>query len=287
MAELVIVSGISGAGKSHALKAFEDLGYYCVDNVLPQIIMEIAGIVGNAGMKEFKKIALVVDIRGGEFFKGIHTVLDLLDLNGVDYKVLFLDARDDVLINRYKETRRAHPLSRDGMISVGIALERKLTEQLKTRAAAVIDTSALSPKELKQRIFSLFGADGRGESSGVLIISFGFKRGLPDDCDYVYDCRFLLNPFNVEALRHHTGLDADVVEYVFAQGAASGLVKNIAAMLKLVLKDYRREVKPTLVLGIGCTGGKHRSVAIAERLFKLLEAEKISAAVRHRDIYID
>jgi len=286
MSELVIVSGISGAGKSQALKAFEDLGYYCVDNVLPQIIMEIAHTVGSGSMKEFKKIALVVDIRGGEFFKGIYSVLDLLRLQGVSYKILFLDARDDILANRYKETRRAHPLSRDGMISVGIALERKITEPLKERADAVIDTSNLSLKELKQRIYSVFGA-AEAENVQVQIISFGFKRGLPDDCDFIYDCRFLANPFNVNALRPKSGLDKEVADYVFAQKTAVDFLGGIVKMLKTILPDYAKEVKPTLVLGFGCTGGRHRSVALAEALGRRLKKAGVSAAVKHRDIYVD
>ena len=283
--QLIIVSGMSGAGKSQAMKAFEDLGYYCVDNLLPQLISEVAKTLGTGTMQDFDKVALVVDSRGGEFFKGIYSVLDLLKMSGIGYKLLFLDALDEILINRYKETRRSHPLSPKGIPSLGVTLERKLMEPLKKLADEVIDTSGMSVKQLKQEIYTRFDADGDG--ADVNIISFGFKRGIPPDSDFVYDCRFLPNPFNVDALRPLTGLDKPVREYVAIQENTAGFVKNIASMVRIVLNDFKRDVKKTLVLAIGCTGGKHRSVAISVKVAEALKKAGVAASVQHRDIYID
>jgi len=285
MRQMIIVSGMSGAGKSQALKAFEDLGFYCVDNLLPQLITEVAKTLGAGSMQDFNKVALVVDSRGGEFFKGIYSILDLLKLNNISYMLLFLDARDEILINRYKETRRSHPLSPKGIPSVGVTLERKLMEPLKAIADEVIDTSVMSPKELKQEIYTRFGLETDG--TDVNIISFGFKRGIPPDSDYVYDCRFLPNPFNVDSLRPLTGLDKPVYDYVMEQGRTAAFVKNIVSMVKLVLNDFKQDVKKTLILSIGCTGGKHRSVAVSVKAAETLKKAGISAALQHRDIYID
>lgn len=285
MQQLIIVSGMSGAGKSQALKAFEDLGYYCVDNLLPQLIIEVAKTVGSGSMQDFNKVALVVDSRGGEFFKGIYSILDLLKLNNISFRILFLDARDDVLINRYKETRRYHPLSPKGIPSVGVTMERKLMEPLKKIADEVIDTSDMSTKQLKQEIYTRF--DLGKDDTDVSIISFGFKRGIPPDSDYVYDCRFLSNPFNVESLKPLTGLDMPVHDYVMAQEKTAAFIRNIVSMVRLVMQDYKQDVKKTLVLAIGCTGGKHRSVVIAAKINGLLEKAGISSALQHRDIYID
>ena len=285
MFQMIIVSGMSGAGKSQALKAFEDLGYYCVDNLLPQLITEVAKTLGAGSMQDFSKVALVVDSRGGEFFKGIYSILDVLKLNHIDYRLLFLDARDDVLINRYKETRRGHPLSPKGIPSMGVTLERKLMEPLKRLADEVIDTSGMSPKELKQEIYTRFDLEKDGTDVGI--ISFGFKRGIPPDSDFVYDCRFLPNPFNVESLKPLTGLDKPVRDYVTAQKNTAAFVKNMVSMVKLVLPDFKRDVKKTLILAVGCTGGKHRSVAVSVKAAELLKKEDISVSVQHRDIYID
>ena len=285
MHQMIIVSGMSGAGKSQALKAFEDLGFYCVDNLLPQLITEVAKTLGAGSMQDFNKVALVVDSRGGEFFKGIYSVLDLLKLNNISYKLLFLDARDDVLINRYKETRRSHPLSPKGIPSVGVTLERKLMEPLKAIADDVIDTSGMSPKELKQEIYTRFDLETDG--TDVNIISFGFKRGIPPDSDYVYDCRFLPNPFNVDSLRPLTGLDKPVYDYVMEQENTAAFIKNIVSMVKLVLKDFKQDVKKTLILSIGCTGGKHRSVAVSVKAAETLKKAGVSVSLQHRDIYID
>ena len=285
MRQMIIVSGMSGAGKSQALKAFEDLGYYCVDNLLPQLIIEVAKTVGAGSMQGFNKVALVVDSRGGEFFKGIYSILDLLKLNNIIYRLLFLDAADEVLINRYKETRRSHPLSPKGIPSLGVALERKLMEPLKKLADEVIDTSDMQPKQLKQEIYKRFDLEQDG--TDVNIISFGFKRGIPPDSDYVYDCRFLPNPFNVESLKPLTGLDKAVYDYVMESGNAAPFIKNIVSMVKLVLPDFKEDVKKTLILSIGCTGGKHRSVAVSVKAAGLLKKAGISISLQHRDIYID
>ncbi len=285
MQQLIIVSGMSGAGKSQALKVFEDLGYYCVDNLLPQLIIEVARTVGSGSMQDFNKVALVVDSRGGEFFKGIYSILDLLKLNGISYKLLFLDARDDILINRYKETRRYHPLSPKGIPSVGVTLERKLLEPLKKMSDEVIDTSDMSVKQLKQAIYTRFNLET--DSADVNIISFGFKRGIPPDSDFVYDCRFLPNPFNIESLRHLTGLDKPVYDYVMEQEKTAAFIKNIASLIKAVIGDYKQDVKKTLILSIGCTGGKHRSVAVSVKVNELLNKAGIVSTLQHRDIFID
>jgi len=276
---------MSGAGKSQALKAFEDLGYYCVDNLLPQLITEVAKTLNTGGMQEFKKIALVVDSRGGGFFNGIYSILDLLKQSNISYRLLFLDATDETLINRYKETRRFHPLSPKGIPSVGVTLERKLTAPLKKLADEIIDTSQMQPKTLKQEIYKRF--DLEQEAAAVNIISFGFKRGIPPDSDYVFDCRFLPNPFNVDALRPLTGLDGAVYDYVSGQKKFAPFVKGIVDMVKLVLDEIQEDGRRTLIVAIGCTGGKHRSVSVSRKVCGELKKKKISAVLQHRDIYID
>ena len=285
MQQLIIVSGMSGAGKSQALKVFEDLGFYCVDNLLPQLIIEVAKTVGSGSMQDFDKVALVVDSRGGEFFRGIYSILDLLRLNGINYGLLFLDARDSVLINRYKETRRYHPLAPKDVPSVGVALERKMLAPLKKMADEIIDTSEMSVKQLKQEIYTRFSLDK--SDADVNIISFGFKRGIPPDSDFVYDCRFLPNPFNIESLKQLTGLDKPVADYVSGQEKTAPFIKNIVSLIKTVIEDYKQDVKKTLVLSIGCTGGKHRSVAVAFKINELLNKAGIVSILQHRDIYID
>lgn len=270
---------MSGAGKSSALKALEDLGYYCVDNILPALIPELAMTFRG------RKIAVSCDSRSGDYFDGLNSVLDLLKINNLDYGVLFLDAEDETLINRYQESRRAHPLESGGRVGEAIARERKLTAEIRA-AAAVIDTTGLSVKELKQKIFTLFGSAAKN-SAEVSVISFGFKRGAPRECDMLFDVRFLPNPHNNPELKFRNGLEKTVKDYVFAGGLAEEFVELAGKLILKILPEYLSMVKIPLLTGIGCTGGKHRSVAVTERLAEGLRASGVSVNVVHRDVFVD
>ncbi|MDR3318709.1 MAG: RNase adapter RapZ [Clostridiales bacterium] len=279
--ELLIVSGMSGAGKSSALKFLEDLGFFCVDNIIPRLIPEVIDACEAQGNI---KLALSADIRGREFFDELYTVLDLLKIKGVGFKILFLDADSAVLINRYKESRRSHPLETQGLTAQAIERERLLLAEIRGRAE-VVDTSNLSQAELKRRIFGMFAA--ATPKAAVTLVSFGFKRGSPPECDMLLDVRFLPNPYNDAALRPRNGLDRAVADYVFSASAGEEFCVAAAGLVGKMLPAYLTSVKTPLVVGIGCTGGKHRSAAVAARLAAILEEHDIKTDILHRDIYID
>ena len=282
--ELLIVSGISGSGKSKCLKALEDLGFYCIDNIMPQLISEV--VAACASKPDLAKVALSVDIRGGAFFGGIYSALDKLTISDVKYTLLFLDASDAVLVNRYKETRREHPLAKSGRIIDGLAKERQILEQLRSKADIVIDTSSLSDVQLKQKISSIYNA-ARDPSAEITLVSFGFKRGIPTDSDFVFDVRFLPNPFHDPELRNSSGMASEVAAYIFKGGAAKDFCAGAAGMLKKILPRYKEDVKGAMIVSIGCTGGKHRSVAVAVKIGELLTKGGIKVSVTHRDMYME
>jgi RNase adapter protein RapZ len=279
----VIVTGVSGAGKSRAVNALEDIGFYCVDNMPPTLIPKFAELCMQTQGK-ISDIAIVTDVRGGALFNSLFEGLEELKKQGCDYKILFIDADDSVIIRRFKETRRKHPLSDAGIsIEGALAEERKILRPARERADYIIDTTNLSPAQLKQRITVLFLGDNK---TGLIVncMSFGFKYGTPTESDLVFDVRCFPNPFYVDELKKLTGLDEPVRDYVFASPKTQGFVVRLFDMIDYLLPLYAEEGKSQLVVGIGCTGGKHRSVAIAELLYKHLLEKGIRTAVNHRDI---
>ncbi|MEF3304327.1 RNase adapter RapZ [Paenibacillus sp. GYB003] len=283
VAKLVIITGMSGAGKTIAVQSLEDLGFFCVDNLPPVLIPKFAELIDQSKGR-IGKVALVIDLRGREFFTSLSESLRTIKENyTITYEILFLDATDQALVQRYKESRRRHPLAPEGLPLEGIQLERKLLEELKGMASQVIDTSSLKPAELKERIVSRFTSIGKGSIS-VNVISFGFKYGIPIDADLIFDVRFLPNPHYVEQLRPNTGQDPDVYEYVMKWNETKEFLTKLIDMLQFLIPKYAKEGKSQVVVGIGCTGGKHRSVAIAEYLGKMLgNSETETVRVSHRD----
>lgn len=280
----VIVTGMSGAGKSTALNILEDEGYFCADNIPLPLVEKFAEL---SGMQEngYSKVALGVDIRSGIDLKGMPNVLESLTSKGIDYEILYLDASDPVLLKRFKETRRSHPLARDGRLEDGIAREREALQFLKKQADFIIDTSKLLTRELKEAIEKIFVSCKEYRNIFVTILSFGFKYGIPADSDLVFDVRFLPNPFYVEELRSKTGQDKEVQEYVMKTETANRFLEKLEDMIEFLLPNYVAEGKNQLVVSIGCTGGQHRSVTLAEYLYKhLSHYAEYGLKLEHRDI---
>ncbi len=282
-AELVIITGMSGAGKTIAVQCLEDLGYFCVDNLPPVLIPKFAELIEQS-RGNIEKVALVIDLRGREFFTALNEALQQLrDNSTIHFEILFLDATDSVLVQRYKESRRRHPLAASGLPLDGIKQERKLLEELKGMATQVIDTSNIKPAELKASIKSRFNQLERNKIN-VNIISFGFKYGIPIDADLIFDVRFLPNPHYIDQLRPKTGLEQDVYDYVMKWPETQSFLTKLLDLLQFLIPQYIKEGKSQVVIGIGCTGGKHRSVAIAEYLGKMIgSGESEAAQVSHRD----
>ena len=280
--DVTIVTGMSGAGRSAAADVLEDLGFFVIDNLPPALVMKVAELGQVAeGPQRF---GLVIDVRSGEFVDALVAALAELREMGARTRVLFLDAADDVLVRRYEESRRKHPLAVGERVSEGIAAERVLLEDLKGNADVVVDTSDLNVHELRERLQKLFDDDDRAGALQTSIVSFGYKHGLPIDVDLVFDCRFLPNPHWVEELRPLTGTDARVRDYVLAQPETAPFLAELERLFALLLPAYVREGKSYLSIGIGCTGGRHRSVVIASELARLLEAHDVKPRVHHRDI---
>lgn len=281
----VIVTGMSGAGKSSALKMLEDADYFCVDNLPIPLVEKFAQLTLQGSSGEISKVAVGLDVRSGNAFEQLEGVLDRLREAGISHEILFLDAQDQVLVKRYKETRRNHPLDRTGRVDAGIAQERKKLEFLKRRADYIIDTSQLLSRELKQEIDKIFVQNCGFKSLIVTILSFGFKYGIPGDADLVFDVRFLPNPYYVEELRSYTGNDQQVRDFVMNCRQAGEFLDKVEDLVRFLIPNYIVEGKNQLVIGIGCTGGKHRSVTLANGLFqRLAQMEDIGVRVEHRDI---
>ena len=280
---IVIITGLSGAGKSNALGFFEDAGYYCIDNMPPELLKTVAGYLIDSD-RAVRRLAVAIDIRSGENISSYIARANLVSTHGISLKILFLDADDDTLIRRYKETRRRHPLfaEADGSLYRAIALERQYMQSVMSKSDYYIDTSELRLSELRQRISSIFFSDGQGLSISVL--SFGFTYGLPKDSDLVFDVRCLPNPFYVSELKSLTGLDEPVYDYVMKSNEAEGLFVKISELIDMLIPLYIREGKSALVIAFGCTGGKHRSVSFAKRLSKHLCDRGYSVNTEHRNI---
>ena len=284
----VIVTGMSGAGKSTALKVLEDAGYFCVDNLPISLIEKFAQLTMNGAEGGITKVALGVDVRSGEALSDLQEVLEKLALSGVRHEILFLDAGDDVLVKRYKETRRNHPLAGGERVEAGIARERKQLEFLKKQADYIIDTSQLLTRELKLELERIFVDNQNFKSLMVTVLSFGFKYGIPADSDLVFDVRFLPNPYYIDELKQLSGNDAPVRDFVMGFKAAEIFSDKLTDMIQFLIPNYIEEGKNQLVISIGCTGGKHRSVTLANELYRRLEGSgEYGLRIEHRDIEKD
>ena len=280
--ELVIITGMSGAGKTVAVQSFEDLGYYCVDNLPPELLTTFLALM-KGSEKKISRMAVVMDLRGREFFGSLIESLDaLLDEEDILLRILFLESDDATLVRRYKESRRSHPLAPQGLPLEGIQLERELLSEVKGRAKSIVNTSKLKPRELRERIAQEF-SNMSSPTFSLNIMSFGFKHGLPIDADLVFDVRFLKNPYYVEELRHKTGLQTEVSSYVLATEETQQLIAKLTDLFTFMIPHYRNEGKSQLVIAFGCTGGQHRSVTLAEYFGKLL-AKNDQVIITHRDI---
>ena len=280
----VIVTGMSGAGKSTVLKMLEDMGFFCVDN-LPVMLIEKFAEIAHDDKLEVDNVAIGVDIRSGQALGEMSVCLETLKKRNFTYEILFLDANEPVLVKRYKETRRAHPLSKHGRINEGIVKEREKIEFLRQRADYIIDTSRLLTRELKTELERIFVKDEEFNSLYVTILSFGFKYGIPADSDIVMDVRFLPNPYYVDGLRPKTGNDVEIQQYVMQFAEAKEFLDKLEDLVKFLIPHYIDEGKNQLVISIGCTGGKHRSVTLANELYKRLDGNKdYGLKIEHRDI---
>ncbi|HES4247550.1 TPA: RNase adapter RapZ [Streptococcus pyogenes] len=278
---LVIVTGMSGAGKTVAIQSFEDLGYFTIDNMPPALVPKFLELIEQTN--ENRRVALVVDMRSRLFFKEINSTLDSIESNpSIDFRILFLDATDGELVSRYKETRRSHPLAADGRVLDGIRLERELLSPLKSMSQHVVDTTKLTPRQLRKTISDQFSEGSNQASFRIEVMSFGFKYGLPLDADLVFDVRFLPNPYYQVELREKTGLDEDVFNYVMSHPESEVFYKHLLNLIVPILPAYQKEGKSVLTVAIGCTGGQHRSVAFVHCLAESL-ATDWSVNESHRD----
>ncbi|WP_066644781.1 RNase adapter RapZ [Christensenella timonensis] len=283
--KFTIVTGLSGAGRSSALKRLEDLGYYCVDNLMPELIPQFARLcMQSQHIRD--KVAVAVDTRMGDFFDSIYATIDELKSMDLELDILFLDASDAVLVKRFKEVRRKHPVSGSGEILAGIHLERRKLQQIKDMANHVIDTSSYNVMKLRQMIDLMYAEEGE-KGLLVSIISFGYKRGIPLDADMVFDMRFIPNPFYVEGMRDHTGLEQDVRDFVLSFEPTKFFLHELVTIVEKLAPCFISEDKNQLVIGIGCTGGMHRSVVMAEELFRMLSDQGLRVTLEHRDINLE
>ncbi len=286
MPDLVIVTGMSGAGRTEAMHVFEDLGYFCVDNLPASLIANVVSLNRGTGSEEgARKLALVCDARNGSFFGSLLDVLDELDDDGVDFRMVFLDADDPKLVSRYKSSRRRHPLCEDGTtIAQGIQRERSLLGAVRERADLVINTTDMLPQKLRATLRAAFSQGNERRGLSVTVYSFGFKHGAPVDADLVMDVRFLPNPYYDPELRPLTGLDAPVRDFVMLRDETIEFKKRWHALLDVVMPGYVSEGKQQLAIGVGCTGGQHRSVALAESTGDYLKSKGYRVSVAHRDL---
>ena len=280
----VIVTGMSGAGKSTALKMLEDMGYFCVDNLPIPLLPGFVQMLQNTDT-EMKKVALGLDVRSGQDLSGLKENLEAMDRDRIGYEILFLDANDAVLVKRYKETRRQHPLSGSGRVDTGIAKEREKILFLKMKATYILDSSKMLTRELRIELEKIF-VDGQSFCNlYITVMSFGFKYGIPQDADLVFDVRFLPNPYYIDTLREKTGNEAEVQDYVMQNDKGRIFLDKLKDMMEFLIPNYILEGKNQLVIAIGCTGGKHRSVTLANALYQLLDQEEsYGVRIEHRDI---
>jgi len=280
--KFVIVTGLSGSGKSEAMRGLEDMGFYCVDNLPPALITKFAELCYQPN-SNIDKVALGIDIRGREFFETLHDSLNHLKIQDYKYEILFLDCSDDVLLKRYKMTRRNHPLSKNMQIPEGIKEERRIMEPLKSVASSIIDTTNMKPKDLKEEIEKIFSNGEENSKLTISMVSFGFKHGIPSDCDLVFDVRFLPNPYYIEELRPKTGDDKEVRDYVMNSKISEEFYEKLSDMIQFLVPQYIEEGKHHLVIGIGCTGGRHRSVTISNMIYDELNNKGYRVVKKHRD----
>lgn len=286
---LVIVTGVSGAGKTAALKMLEDARYFCVDNLPIPLLEKFVSIMEETQEEnENQNIALGIDARSGRALEELESVLDNMKVAGYNYEILFMDADDSVLVKRYKETRRSHPLAMMGRVDDGIRLERERMAFMRKRADYIVDTSHMLTRELKAEIDKIFVDNIAFNNMVISVLSFGFKYGIPADADLVFDVRFLPNPYYVDELRPLTGMDEEIFQYVMVNETAQQFVDKLEDMVKFLIPNYVREGKTSLVIAIGCTGGKHRSVTLARVLYdRLAETKEYGLRLEHRDIEKD
>ena len=287
MDRFVIVTGMSGAGKSSVLKMLEDIGYFCVDNLPVPLLPKFAELASGQGEKTMPLVALGIDIRSGENLMTVNKVLENIEDLKISYEILFLDCEDAGLIKRYKETRRQHPLAVGGRIEEGIKNERRKMQFLKQRASYIIDTSQMLVRDLKGEVDKIFVKNEPYQNFYMTVLSFGFKYGIPTDADLVFDVRFLPNPYYVENLRRKTGNEAEVRDYVMDCKEASMFLDKIEDLLVFLVPEYIKEGKNQLVIAVGCTGGKHRSVTMANGIYERLKNRNYSVKAEHRDISKD
>ena len=281
--DFLIITGMSGAGKSQTMKILEDMGYYCMDNLPPKLLPQIAELFRES-QRGVKKIAVVIDTRGGEFFGSLFNSLDNLNQMDISYKILFIDASDNVIINRYKELRRVHPLKPESRIIEGINEERKVLQELKEKAYFIIDTSDLNLGMLREELYKLFAKDGEKRKLTILVTSFGFKNGILIDADLVYDVRFLPNPYYIPELKQYSGREEVIKDYVFKWPQTNIFITKLIDMLEFLIPYYIKEGKTQLVIGIGCTGGYHRSVAMTNKVAEISKDNGHRAISIHRDL---
>lgn len=284
--KFLIVTGLSGAGKSLSVKYLEDLGYFCVDNLPPALIVKFAELCSQS-KSATDSIAIVIDIRGGKFFDQLQASLEELSSAGFEYQILFLEASDDILIKRFKASRRQHPLAADGRIIRGIKAERRKLEHVKSKASFIIDTSNMLPSDLKDEMRHLFVEGGKSEGINISVVSFGFKYGIPLDADMVFDVRFLPNPYYVENLKKLSGMDEGVRSYVMQWPEAVEFMNKLVDMVEFLIPKFIKEGKSQLVIAVGCTGGRHRSVTMANMLSQSLKKNNHRVITEHRDIEED
>jgi len=279
---IIVVTGMSGSGKTQACRCLEDLGYFCVDNLPPVFIPKFVELCSHAS-SHVTKVVFVVDTRSREFFDKLVSILEDMDKKNLEYEMLFMDASDDAIIRRYKETRRRHPMAPSSRISDGVAKERSRLESVRGKATYLIDTSNMSKAELRDKIKLLFGKT-EGSTMNISVLSFGFKYGMPLDADIVLDVRFLPNPFYVESLKHKSGSVAAVAEYIAEKPVTQEFLKRLDNLVEFLVPQYVKEGKSQLVIAVGCTGGMHRSVFIAKHIFELISNNGYTVNLEHRDL---
>lgn len=283
--KLVLVTGLSGAGKTQALRVLEDIGFYCVDNLPPIMLQSLVGLCTK--QNAITETAVVVDARGGIFFKGITEMMDAFDRDGVEYEILFLEASDDTLMRRYKETRRAHPLERSMTIDMAIKNERELLAPMRERAARIIDTSNMKTRELRETIMSMYRPEKQESTVPLSVMSFGYKNGVPPEADWVFDARFIPNPFYIPEMRALSGMDAAVYDYVMSFPETQQFLDKVIDIVSFLLPFCIREGNKYPCIAIGCTGGRHRSVAVARAVAEALTERGYNVDVQHKDLIRD